>query len=1260
MQKKCQIFIHICFIVFIIPFYVDANLKIENIYPKMGQLASPIAVNLFGEDFDNSTRVSMISDIANKRFIVGTENSRAAANLVLVFGNFAFVECGDNNAQHGIQIIDISTPKNPKEIGFIEVESPVKAMAIIGHDLYCAYNRNDSVYINIYDIQVPVYPQPVDPITVSTNYNVEDIGFWNNNIVVLLSNHIQIVPLQNSTESRTITFSETGMEYASSLHIDQDFVYIAEITNGMLYCISLDENNPSRESIQIAKGQLNDIVIQDNHAYLTNREGLEVINIKNMQPIASLKTPGTAIGLVVRNQTAFIADSESGVQVIDVSNPGAPELIGNIDTPKIALQLALFENFAIVADYESGIQVIDISTPEVSNLLASVDLNGDATGIQVMNNIAYVTTTYTEPGLTMIDINKRKNPVVLGKYPAKRAEDVLVDNHIAFVIDDNSRLLIIDVHDPEQPILKSIINDIAFDIRDVAIKNSVAYLATYSDKLIFIDISDLEKPFVKEQMMFREMGKILGITIDGNMAYLACTKGLQLVDITDSESPEQKGNEFHNLNNIDRENIKIQIYKDRAFIVHCKEFLVFDISNIWDPAIKKVLPLSDCGNDISIIDNMAYVAMGGSGIAMIDIQDKNYPKEIGIVDTPGNAMALEIMGNLALVADKSKGFIIVPLPVEIPKDYIQVNSSHKLTVNLPVDRIAQEGHYTVKVFNNYDKHELPGAFTFQDNLRTSKAIILASSKTSHPENDALWEPFKRVADNAYNTLVYQGIYRENIMYLRSDFCADCENLLIEEGADNLTGNFQESSKENLEKSIKEWASQTDDLFIYIVGHGLSNAFMVNSENNDLELLTPDDINQWLISYQKVMPDDGKMVIIYDACQSGSFINELTIPEAATANQKFIMITSASAFENAIFSDKGRDSFSYSFWNAIYDGDYLDDAFFYSQNKLTNFQTSMMDANGNHAGNEKTDRIQANNITIGRGYGHMPTHSPACKNVSSNLPDVYENDDTFHHANLIINFDKYGYSQCHTFHHAEDQDWSIFMGLSGTIYTIEINAAQSSCDPIIEIFDIDGKSLLAKKDNGIAGEPEYIDWLCHKDGLYYIKISNASHDFGNQNVYAVKIYEPYASFNGRLLGKIHDADTGKTIENVQVKLEGKYPYTGTYQMNEKHAQYRFSQIISGIYTLIAEARGYRLFSKVIDLGQLTEGSSYNFVMHPLSLRGDMNGDTIVDLKDMIIILQISTGFLVDTSFNCEDVCIETNGHFCVGLDEAIYVIKEIAD
>ena len=995
---------------------------------------------------------------------------------------------------------------------------------------------------------------------------------------------------------------------------------------------------------------------------MTNEIGIEVINLENAQSIGSHKTPGRAVGLVVRNQTALIADSESGLQIIDISNPNAPENIGSIDTPGIASQVALFENAAIVADNDNGVQIIDILNPEISNLMASMDMNGDATGIQVMNNIAYVSTTGTKPGLTMIDISQPKNPSVIGKYYAEWAYDVAVSSQVAFVMDDGL-VQLIDIRNPRNPNWLKTISNTEGDIVEVVIINSYIYLASGPGGLAIIDLNDFDHPSLKAEISIREMnmGSVLGINLSGNLVCLACEKGIQLINMTNPDIPELLGNFSQDLVNNERVNIKIKIHQDHAFIVHCNELIIIDISNTWYPSKKGSISLPNCGNDISIIDNLAYVAMGGSGIAVIDIQNKYFPQIIGIVDTPGNAMALEIKDDLALVADKSKGFVVVPLPLEIPKNHIEVNSSTKLTVSLPVDQIAQEGHYTIKVFNDNDSQELPGAFTFKDNLRSSKAIIIAASRTARPEDDALWEAFKRVADNAYRTLLYQGFYRENIRYLRSDFCTDCENPVIDVDGDNLTDIYQKPSKAILEESLQNWASQTDDCVIYFVGHGLMNAFIINTAYNATELLTPEDLNKWLILYQRHMPDDGKMVLIYDACRSGSFINEVKIPEAATINQSFIMITSASAFENAIFSDKGRDSFSYNFWNAIYDGDYLDDAFFYSQNKLATYQTSLIDANGNKTSNEKNDKVEANNILIGRGYGHMPVLSPICKNVNSNLPDPYENDDTFYHANLITRFDKDAYSQCHTFHHAQDQDWFMFFGSSGTVYTIEVNASQSSCDPILDIFDIDGMSLLVKKDNGIAGENEYMDWFCQRDGIYFIKISNSSDTFGQQNVYAMKIYEPYASYNGRISGRVCDAITRKPIENVKVRLEGKYSFEGRYKKNESIALYKIRSIIIGNYNLIAEAPGYRPFSANIEIFQL-KMADFDIHMNPLPLKCDINGNRIIDMTDLILILQISAGFVADNQVknSCADICFEKDGSFRVGLDEAVYVMKEISE
>ena len=1265
MSKKYQKSILFSIIFVMIPFIVFASLKLENVYPRLGQLNTPIQVNLFGNGFDETTRVSIISDVGNKRLIIGSEHSRSSAYKISMFGNVAFVGCTTKNSTHGIQIIDVSIPENPNEVGFIETTDTIKALAIRGNTLYAACSLNDEyALINTYDIQIPAYPQFLSTIEISnsdeSSNNIQDIDFWDNLILILFPDYIQLFQLKAGEIPAFIKLPD--FSYAKQMVVSQGKAYVIDYQQGYLYAIVLSVTEPSIESIKI-QGKPNDIVIQDNIAYLTNETGLETIHIENLQPLGAINTAGRSAGLMVRNQTAYVADSESGLQIIDVSNPNAPEQIGNVDTPGIASAVALFENAAIVADNDSGVQIIDILNPEISNLIASMNMNGDATGIQIVNQIAYVSTTGEEPGLTMIDISQINHPEVIGKTDSSWAYDVAVTNQIACVIDDGL-LQLIDVRNPENPSVISRIQNSEGDVTDVSIVNNLAYLALGYGGLAIYDISDSTDPSLKAQMSIREMinlGSVIGITIDGNMAYLACEEGFQLINIANASLPEALGHISYHLINNERINIKMKVHQGYAYIVHCNELIIIDISNTWYLAKKGTITLSDCGNDISIMDNMAYVAMGGSGIAVIDIQNKDFPQIIGIVETPGNAMALEIMDNIALVADKSKGFVIVPLPVEIPKNHIQVNSSNQLTVNLPVDRIAQEGHYTIKVFNNNDNHELPGAFTFQDNLRTSKAIIIASSRTANPENDALWDAFKRVADNAYRTLLYQGFYRENIRYLRSDFCTDCENPVIDVDGDNLTDIYQKPSRTILVESLQNWASQTDDCVIYFVGHGLMNAFIINTEISTTELLTPELLNKWLILYQRNMPDDGRMVIIYDACRSGSFINEIKIPEAASINQKFIMITSANAFENAIFSDKGRDSFSYNFWNAIYDGDFLDDAFFYSQNKLAAYQTSLMDANGNKASNEKNDKIDANNIIIGRGYGNMPALSPICKNVNSDVPDEFENDDAFLHANLITNFDKETYSQCHTFHHAQDQDWFMFFGLYGTVYSLEINATQSSCDPMIEIFDIDGISLLVKKDNGIAGENEYLDWFCQRDGIYFIKISNNSNAFGQQNTYAIKMYEPYASFNGRISGRVYDAITLTPIENVNVRLEGKYTFEGRYKKNESIALYKIRSIIIGNYNLIAEAPGYHPFSTNLEIFQL-KMADFDIHMNPLPLKCDINGDRVINMYDLILILQISCGFVENNQVknNCADICFEKDGRFRVGLDEAVYVMKEISE
>jgi Ca2+-binding RTX toxin-like protein len=58
---------------------------------------------------------------------------------------------------------------------------------------------------------------------------------------------------------------------------------------------------------------------------------------------------------------AYVADSFSGLQIIDISNPLTPTLKGNYDTSGSAYGVQVVGNYAYVADGEGGLKIIDVS-----------------------------------------------------------------------------------------------------------------------------------------------------------------------------------------------------------------------------------------------------------------------------------------------------------------------------------------------------------------------------------------------------------------------------------------------------------------------------------------------------------------------------------------------------------------------------------------------------------------------------------------------------------------------------------------------------------------------------------------------------------------------------------------------------------------------------------------------------------------------------------------------------------------------------------
>ncbi|HHC24884.1 MAG TPA: hypothetical protein ENK58_05645, partial [Desulfobacterales bacterium] len=100
--------------------------------------------------------------------------------------------------------------------------------------------------------------------------------------------------------------------------------------------------------------------------------------------------------------------------------------------------------------------------------------------------------------------------------------------------------------------------------------------------------------------------------------------------------------------------------------------------------------------------------------------------------------------------------------------------------------------------------------------------------------------------------------------------------------------------------------------MYLVDHGGDGKFFIDEENT----VSASDLDGWLDN----LP--GRVILIYEACHSGSFLPVMTPP----AGKERILITSASSEESAWFVAEGSVSFSSYFWTQIFNGENVEDAF----------------------------------------------------------------------------------------------------------------------------------------------------------------------------------------------------------------------------------------------------------------------------------------------------------------------------------------------
>ncbi|MGE0086445.1 MAG: 6-bladed beta-propeller [Desulfococcaceae bacterium] len=234
-------------------------------------------------------------------------------------------------------------------------------------------------------------------------------------------------------------------------------------------------------------------------------------------------------------------------------------------------------------------------------------------------------------------------------------------------------------------------------------------------------------------------------------------------------------------------------------------------------------------------------------------------------------------------------------------------------------------------------------------VKKSKSIIVAGGGP-YPGNN-LWNATQMCANFAYRALLYQGYTKDTLYYISHDY-----NRLDLDGNGLMDDVDADAANANLESAIKTWAADAQDLFIYMVDHGGDGTFRMR----EFQLLNATDLDSWMDSVQAVIP--GKVVLLYDACRSGSFLPQLTPP----AGKERIIVASSGPDQASVFASGGTVSFSFLFWSHIFNGESFYTSFVRASQamELTGLQISHIDADGNGIGNETEDINLAQILKIG--------------------------------------------------------------------------------------------------------------------------------------------------------------------------------------------------------------------------------------------------------------------------------------------------------
>lgn len=425
----------------------------------------------------------------------------------------------------------------------------------------------------------------------------------------------------------------------------------------------------------------------DNHLFVTEEfAGLAVFDLSTPATparIASLPLTRPEWDITEHNGLVYISAGRDGIYIVNAQDPLHPALVSTIPTDDATLSFKPVADLLYRNDESAGLSIFDISDPLSPQLLATApaDIAGFAgVGLEVINNRAIIADFYG--GIRVINCSDPTSPEYLGFYDTGRdTQDVTYHEGLAFVVDQQRGLQIIDVSNPKQPATISehqtpgwvYAVDLVGDTMYVVDGNHPS--ARFGTGLQVLDVSNPAAPVELGVVPGpAHPGSMLDVLVRDGFAYVCNgSSGLSIVDVHDPASPSALGS----ITGITATGVLLE--NSNAYITTPGGLEIADISDPTNPTIISSIDHGSSIVDIAIDGDRAYLACLDDGVLIFDITDPANPTELAVFDTPEFTESLQVIGGIAYINDYSS-FLIADLsspstPVQLAQYPFEIHTS---------------------------------------------------------------------------------------------------------------------------------------------------------------------------------------------------------------------------------------------------------------------------------------------------------------------------------------------------------------------------------------------------------------------------------------------------------------------------------------------------------------------------------------------------------------------------------------------------------